>query len=97
MASRAASTSRSSSTMALVEMRVGDTRSKVRTRGSVAARDSNDCRVADRQDARSMAVIAVAETWASGRGRRAAGGEGDTHETIARSRHRERKGGQTFR
>ena len=83
MASRAASTSRSSSTMALVAMRVGDTRSKVRTRGSVAARDSNDCRVADRQDARSMAVIAVAETWAFGGDRRAASGEDDATSTTS--------------
>ena len=97
MASRAAPSSRSSATMALVAMRDGDTRSTDGTRGTVAARDSNDCRVAHRQDARSMAVIAVAETWAFGGDRRAAGGKGDTHEKIARSRHRERKGGQTFR
>ena len=68
-----------------------------RTQSLAAALDSNTCRVANRQDARSTAVIVVAETWAYGRERRAAGGEGDTHEKIASSRHRERKGGQTFR
>ena len=85
MASRAAPFSRSSATMALVAMRDGDTRSTDGTRGTVAARDSNDCRVAHRQDARSIAVIAVAETWAFGRGRRAASGEGDATSTTCRT------------
>ena len=56
-----------------------------RTRGPVAARDANGCRVTNRQDARSKAVIAMAETWAFGGDRRAASGEDDATGTTCRT------------
>ena len=85
MARGAAPTSRPSSAATLEAIRDDIPGSTVRTRGPVDACDTNGCRVTHRQDARSNAAIAAAETWAYGEGRRAASGEDDATRTTCRT------------
>ena len=85
MANGAASTCRTTSAAALRAEKDGITGGTDRTRDPVDSCDANGCRVANRQDACSMAVIAAAETWAFGRERRAASSEDDATGTTCKT------------